>query len=66
VKIKDGEPITIWLKNGKGSAIISCCDCNLVHRFEFEAKRSLIRMRAWRDMGLTEELRELKAEKGSK
>lgn len=56
--VKDGEPYRYPLnKAGKAVEMSICCDCSLVHLMEFKPGKRSIRVRVWREDGLTDQLR---------
>jgi hypothetical protein len=50
---KDGE----WIRLDQAFHKIRCCDCSLVHLFEFRTVRGQIKFRAWRDPRATSQCR---------
>ena len=50
---KEGE----WLWVRKGGMDIACCDCGLVHRFEFRTVGRHVQMRGWRNKMRTAAIR---------
>jgi hypothetical protein len=45
----DGE----WIYPLSAYHLLACCDCGLVHKFEFRRSGSRVKLRAWREKQLT-------------
>lgn len=62
--VEAGQPVEI--KQGHYLKI-ACCDCSLVHHFEFEVKRGgTVVLRTWRDNRATGQLRRAHKRKGAR
>jgi hypothetical protein len=54
----DGKAHRYHLReDGTAVAYTICCSCNLVHLEEFKPMKTYIRVRVWREDGMTEKLR---------
>lgn len=58
IQIHDGE-VDRWplRKDGKAVGFSICCDCGLVHKEEYQARKRYVRVRVWRDEEQTDKQR---------
>jgi len=52
---RGGECVFINWKHTK--FVWMCCDCKLIHRWEFDVEGDVLKLRAWRDDELTKQYR---------
>lgn len=52
-----------WVQPLHRAYFLECCDCGLVHRFQFRVHKSRVQMRAWRETRLTTAARKRKGVK---
>ena len=58
VQVSDGQLLRhSYRKDGTSFVHNSCCDCGLVHLFQYIPRKRYLGIRAWRDVPLTRALR---------